>query len=68
MPKKQSRQISKNQNIAVNPTATTFATTGQVYSTDFNPDYTHVFKDLKRIAIMATSFVVILVALSFFIK
>jgi len=68
MPKKQSRQISKSQNVAVKPTATTFTTSGQVYTNDFNPDYTHVFKDLKRIAVMAASFVVILVALSFFIK
>jgi hypothetical protein len=68
MPKKQSRQISKSQNTAEKTATTSFATTGQVFSNDFNPDYTHVFKDLKRIAVMATSFVLLLVALSFFIK
>jgi len=33
-----------------------------------NFDYTYVRKDLNRIAILAGSFIVILVALSFFIK
>lgn len=32
---------------------------------DFNPDYTYVKKDLKRIGILTGAFVVILVALSF---
>lgn len=70
MPKKQSRQISKSQTTAAiaQPAAKTFSTSGQVYSSDFNPDYTHVFKDLKRIAVLASSFTVILIVLSFFIK
>ena len=66
MPKKQTRQISKSTT-EVKP-ASTFATSGQVFSTDFNPDYTHVVSDLKRIALMAASFTIILVVLSFFIK
>lgn len=33
--------------------------------TDFNPDYTYVANDLKRIGILTGVFVVILVALSF---
>ena len=37
-------------------------------NTDFNPDYTHVKRDLGRIGILAGSFFVILIALSFFIK
>lgn len=36
--------------------------------TEFNPDYTHVKKDLTRIGILAGSFFVILVALSFFLN
>ncbi len=69
MPKKQSRQISKSRTTAAaQPAAKTFSTSGQVFSSDFNPDYTHVFKDLKRIAILASSFTIILIALSFFIK
>jgi hypothetical protein len=34
-------------------------------SDEFNPDYTDVIKDLKRIGILAITFFVILVALSF---
>jgi hypothetical protein len=67
MPKKQTRQISKTS-VEVRPAASTFVTTGQVFSNEFNPDYSHVFSDLKRIAVLATSFTVILIALSFFIK
>ena len=36
--------------------------------TEFNPDYTHVKRDLGRIGVIAGSFFVILIALSFFIK
>jgi hypothetical protein len=37
-------------------------------STEFNPDYTHVKRDLGRIGILAGSFFVVLIVLSFFIK
>jgi len=37
-------------------------------TTEFNPDYTHVRRDLRRIALLAGSFAVILVALSFIIR
>jgi hypothetical protein len=35
---------------------------------EFNPDYSYVKKDLTRIAILAGSFFVILVVLSFFLR
>jgi len=35
---------------------------------DFNPDYTHIKADLKRIGILAGSFFALLIALSFFLK
>ncbi len=35
---------------------------------DFNPDYSYVIKDLKRIGALAGTFFVILIALSFIIK
>jgi hypothetical protein len=35
---------------------------------EFNPDYTMVKKDLKRIGSLAGFFIVVLVALSFFLK
>lgn len=47
-----------------NPTlARRFSTT-----TEFNPDYTHIKIGLKRIGVLAGSFIVILVILSFFLK
>ena len=36
-------------------------------TTEFNPDYGYVVRDLKRIGILAGSFFVLLVALSFII-
>ncbi|MCX6056433.1 MAG: hypothetical protein NTZ74_16275 [Chloroflexi bacterium] len=35
---------------------------------EFNPDYSYVKKDLARIGILAASFFVILVVLSFFLR
>ncbi len=35
---------------------------------EFNPDYTIIKRDLKRIAMLAASFVVALIVLSFFVK
>jgi hypothetical protein len=47
---------------------TTFASTRSSYSAEFNPDYSIVIKDLKRIGLMAGSFTVLLVVLSFFLR
>jgi hypothetical protein len=49
------------QLIKTKPTQTT-------KSDDFNPDYSDVIKDLKRIGILAGTFIVILVGLSFVIR
>ena len=38
------------------------------YTQEFKPDYSVVISDLKRIGMMAGSFVVILVVLSFFLR
>ena len=35
---------------------------------EFNPDYSYVIKDLKRIGSLAGSFILILVILSFFLR
>ena len=40
----------------------------QVSQTEFNPDYSNVKKDLSRIGSLASIFIVLLIALSFFIK
>ena len=37
-------------------------------SVEFNPDYTYVKKDLTRIGILAGSFILVLVVLSFFLR
>lgn len=34
-------------------------------STEFNPDYTYIIKDLKRIGILAGSFFLLLIVLAF---
>jgi hypothetical protein len=57
MPKKNRRQVSKS--------AAFIAPQKQA---EFNPDYTHIKRDLSRIGILAASFFVILIALSFFLK
>lgn len=36
--------------------------------TEFNPDYTYVKRDLRRIGLLAGTFFVILVGLAFFIR
>jgi hypothetical protein len=35
---------------------------------DFQPDYSYVIEDLKRIGILAGSFVTLLIVLSFFLR
>lgn len=35
---------------------------------EFNPDYSYIVKDLKRIGMLAGSFLVILIALSFILN
>lgn len=42
--------------------------TGSRYTTAFNPDYAPIRKDLTRIAILAVTFFVILIVLSFFLR
>ena len=37
-------------------------------TSDFNPDYTDVKRDLKRIGVLASTFFVVLIALSFILK
>lgn len=63
--KRQSRKSKR-------PRSTTAATSGSRASRaaleEFNPDYSQTIKDLKRIGILASTFFVILVALSFFLR
>lgn len=60
MPRKHRRQRQVNRSAA-------FVPAQQQRSTEFNPDYTHIKRDLRRIGMLAGSFFVILVVLRFFI-
>ena len=60
--KRQTRKTSET------PAVQATASTSSSQSTGFNPDYSYVTKDLRRIGILAGSFIVILVAISFFLR
>lgn len=60
MAKKSKRQTTKVTTVSVTPASTA--------RTEFNPDYTHVKKDLTRIGTLAGFFIVVLVALSFILR
>lgn len=57
MSRKNRRQVSKTAAFMQAPR-----------TTEFNPDYTHVKRELRRIGLLAGSFTVILVVLSFFLR
>lgn len=40
----------------------------RAFTTEFKPDYTQIKSDLKRIAYLAGTFILILVVLSFFLR
>lgn len=65
MAKKQ-RKVAKNiENIPVSVVNTP---RNRLSSTDFNPDYTDIKSDLKRIGILAGSFIGVLIVLTFFLR
>lgn len=43
-------------------------TSGRGYEVEFRPDYSETIKDLKRIGILAGSFFMVLIVLSFFLR
>lgn len=61
---KKSRAASLSEAVKVNAMQTEF----RAYDRDFNPDYTNIIKDLKRIGLLAGTFLGILIVLSFFIN
>jgi hypothetical protein len=72
MSKKNKRQVRKATTSST-PVASTSApvadgTTTRASDRDFNPDYTYVKKDLKRIGTLAGTFFIILIVLSFILK
>ena len=56
--------MSKKNKINRSKTASASPTT----RAEFDPDYTHVKRDLTRIGILAGTFFALLIVLSFFIK
>ena len=57
MSRRNRRQVSKTAAFMQAPRAT-----------EFNPDYTHVKRDLRRIGVIAGSFALLLVILSIFMR
>ena len=58
----------RNRNVSSKAAPTFAGIQRGAVSTEFNPDYSTIKAELKRIGILAGSFFVILIALSFFIK
>lgn len=50
------------------PTRRNTQNAAQMSSSDFNPDYSYVKKDLRRIGTLAGTFMFILIVLSFFLR
>jgi hypothetical protein len=66
MAKKTKRSAVSSTNAAkIESSASTSKGSTRAFSGEFNPDYTYVKQDLKKIAILAVAFLVILVVLSF---
>lgn len=65
MSKKQ-RQVAKHIESA--PISVLNTPRNRLSSTDFNPDYSDIKSDLKRIGILAGSFVGVLIILTFFLR
>ncbi len=65
MAKKSKRQVNRSSGSSVAPVMT--SESSRSFDRDFNPDYTHVINDLKRIGVLAASFLVVLIILSFFL-
>jgi hypothetical protein len=74
--KKQTRKMpamtestpSAASSVTTSAFAPSMTTAGRTSDADFKPDYTETKKDLKRIGILASSFFIILVILSFFLR
>jgi len=54
--------------MAKNNKRTTVSAASSASRNEFNPDYTHVRKDLTRIGTLAGFFIVLLIVISFFLK
>jgi hypothetical protein len=77
MTKKQKRQVSRGSRLTEAQRSSTLVTPNTAVSStpnrpalssEFNPDYSQTIKDLKKIGILAVSFISFLVVLSFFLN
>jgi len=62
------KKRSGNATTAANKPAASASPVARSSTAEFKPDYSYVKKDLTRIGILAGSFFVILVVLSFFLR
>lgn len=69
MSKKTKRQVRRSPTEAsvISEASVSVQTAPRPQAGDFNPDYTNIKKDLKRIGILAASFFAFLIILSFFL-
>lgn len=67
MSKKTKRQVRKEAAVMSFPSAPAQQSTSS-RSSDFNPDYTYITNDLRRIAAIWGSFIVIFIILSFILR
>jgi hypothetical protein len=67
MSKKRKRQNRKSKR-AESTQATRTASSSRVTEGEFDPDYSYVKKDLSRIGVLAGTFFVILIVLSFILN
>ena len=65
MAKKNKRSTRRDVNPAVEKSTTDTLVGNR--PTGFNPDYHNVIRDIRRVGILAGSFIIILVTLSFFL-
>lgn len=69
MSRKTKRQVRKSKKTAkFTRTAALSGDRSRKFEREFNPDYSYVIKDLKRIGALAGTFIVILIVLSFFLR
>ncbi|MCC6146220.1 MAG: hypothetical protein IT308_01495 [Anaerolineaceae bacterium] len=67
--KRQSKPVASHPEKVETSTGRPVVSTGRPGSSaEFNPDYSYVRADLKKIGILAVSFTAILIALSFILK
>ncbi len=67
MPKKGKRNVSTYKPKAEVAAKVSSPVSTRTSSTEFNPDYGYVLRDLKRIGVLAGSFFVILIVLAIFL-